>query len=87
MARLRETCPTLFVIPSEARNLSFFSLDLPYGEIPRFARNDKNKTLYPRSVSGRYLLRRRKVAWIKSRFICPINSIGIFLGHTASHSP
>ena len=35
-----------FVIPSEARNLSFFFLIASLGEIPRFARNDKNNDSY-----------------------------------------
>ncbi len=39
--------PTLSVIPSEARNLSFFVfLQLNRREIPRFARNDKIKYFF-----------------------------------------
>jgi hypothetical protein len=34
----------IFVIPSEARNLSFFFFDRQNRrEVPRFARNDKNE--------------------------------------------
>jgi hypothetical protein len=36
-----EKLPRNFVIPSDARNLSFFSSEEPVREIPRFARNDK----------------------------------------------
>jgi hypothetical protein len=44
--RAAEKRPRLFVIPSEARNLSFFLLDSNQREIPRFARNDKIKCLF-----------------------------------------
>jgi hypothetical protein len=50
-----EEGPTAFVIPSEARNLSFFIVQLIRGQIPRFARNDKIN-YFPSSLISLWIL-------------------------------